>query len=84
LNVRLSRLAPAFDRREANHSRRQPPAQRVPLARPPNGELAAKDVPTNLSRHRFAPETEGLGLVHGSVGIWSLAPRPAVLGQSWG
>jgi hypothetical protein len=32
--VRLSRLAPAFDRREENHSHRQPAAQRVPIARP--------------------------------------------------
>ena len=53
LPVRLSRLAPAFDRREENHSHRQPAAQRVPIARPPNGDLAAKDVPTQLDSCRF-------------------------------
>ncbi len=46
LPVRLSRLAPAFDRREENRSHRQPIAQRVPVGRPANGDLAAKDVPT--------------------------------------
>ena len=52
--VRLSRLAPAFDRREENHSHRQPAAQRVPIARPPNGDLAAKDVPTKTARRRLS------------------------------
>jgi hypothetical protein len=35
-----------------------------------------------ISRHRHAPESEGLRLVHGSVCFWRLALRPALLDKA--
>ncbi len=79
--VRLSRLALAFDRREENHSHRQPAARRIPIARPPNGDIVAKDVPAkgHAMRRRAQQGTkgdEGDGSSSGALCAPTREPRP--------